>query len=564
MNGSISRAGAVGAFVTALVVFGACGGSGNGSGFDNGSSGSSGSSGTSGSSGAFDDGGLLGTSGGTDGSSGGPVGDPVTCEQAALSKSYIGCDYWPTVVANNVWSIFDFAAVVANAGQNPADITVTGPNGVNQKVTVQPQQLATIYLPWVPALKGPDADSAGNATPLNASVFAAKGAYHLVSSYPVTVYQFNALEYKGQGGPAGKNWGACPAAGGLSCFSYSNDASLLLPSTAMTGNYRVAGIHGWTEGGLIGTTDIMGPYFAVTGTADGTNVKVKVSSTGQVVAGGSIAATAAGGVLSFTLNAGDVAEIVAPLGSKYDLSGSQVSADKPVQVIAGIPCINIPQGKTACDHIEESVLPAETLGKHYVVTVPTSPHGTPIGHVVRIYGNVDGTKLSYGGGAPCPGTVNAGQVLDCGQVSKDFEVTGDHEFSVASFSLGSSVVDPAGGQGAMGDPDQSQMIAVEQFRTKYIFLAPNDYDVNYIDVVAPTDTQLTLDGTGATAKFTAVGVAGLGVARIKLAAGQNGAHVITGSKPFGLQVMGYGAQTSYQYPGGLDLKGIAPPPPPVR
>src|SRR4051812_6891235 len=32
--------------------------------------------------------------------------DPVTCAEAEMSKSYIGCDYWPTVAANVVWSVF--------------------------------------------------------------------------------------------------------------------------------------------------------------------------------------------------------------------------------------------------------------------------------------------------------------------------------------------------------------------------------------------------------------------------------------------------------------------------
>jgi hypothetical protein len=39
--------------------------------------------------------------------------DPATCAQAAMQRSYVGCDYWPTVVANTVWSIFDYAVVVA-------------------------------------------------------------------------------------------------------------------------------------------------------------------------------------------------------------------------------------------------------------------------------------------------------------------------------------------------------------------------------------------------------------------------------------------------------------------
>src|SRR5436309_2069423 len=48
------------------------------------------------------------------------VQDPTTCAEAAMNKTYIGCDYWPTVVANPVWSIFDYAVVVSNPGTNPA------------------------------------------------------------------------------------------------------------------------------------------------------------------------------------------------------------------------------------------------------------------------------------------------------------------------------------------------------------------------------------------------------------------------------------------------------------
>ncbi len=140
--------------------------------------------------------------------------EPQTCDQAAAAHSYIGCDYWPTVVANNVWSIFDFAVVVANVGLSTATVTVTGTGAnlsrTNQMATVMPGQLATIYLPWVPELKGPDTDTCGVATPLSASVLQTGGAYHLVSSVPVTVYQFNALEYQGAGGPTGKVWSDVP------------------------------------------------------------------------------------------------------------------------------------------------------------------------------------------------------------------------------------------------------------------------------------------------------------------------------------------------------------------
>ena len=37
----------------------------------------------------------------------GPIGQDPTCSQTAGGKSYVGCDFWPTVVPNNVWNIFD-------------------------------------------------------------------------------------------------------------------------------------------------------------------------------------------------------------------------------------------------------------------------------------------------------------------------------------------------------------------------------------------------------------------------------------------------------------------------
>ena len=186
--------------------------------------------------------------------------DPETCEEATLTRSYVGCDYYPTVTANNVWSVFDYAVVVSNTGQNVANVTVTGPNNFSKQVQVPAGELRKIYLPWVASLKGPDADNQGSATPLTASVYATGGAYHLVSSVPVIVAQFNALQYKGEGGegplppdagpdasPPAKNWSTCPGNGGVGCFSYSNDASLLLPSTALTTNVRVTGYKGWTS-----------------------------------------------------------------------------------------------------------------------------------------------------------------------------------------------------------------------------------------------------------------------------------------------------------------------------
>jgi len=491
-----------------------------------------------------------------------PVGDPTTCAEAAANRSYIGCDYWPTTLTNFIWSIFDFAVVVANPQQVDAMVTVTGAGGYTQQATVTAGSLTKIFLPWNDALKGNPAqwDTCTDPPPFNASIAAPKGAYHLVSSVPVTVYEFDALEYGPQGGPPGKDWSSCPGnqtcQGGVSgCFSYSNDASLLLPSTAMTGNYRLMGYVS-----SVGE----GTYVAVTGTQDGTSVTVKLSSTATVAAGSGVPGAQPGGTVSFTLDAGDVVELVAPGASTAeDLSGSLLKADKPVQVIAGHPCMAIPQDdpNATCDHLEQSVFPAETLGRHYVVPAPTGPQMGPVGHVVRIYGNVDGTQLTYLPARPagCPATIDAGSVVDCGVLVAGFEVQGTAAFEVGTVQQSADVVDP-GAQNPEGDPSLSFATPVEQYRSDYIFLAPSDYDMNFADVVVAPGTTLTLDGAAVTAAAGSVGP-NFSVVRIPLGTGNaNGTHVIRGSQPFGIQVLGYGQYTSYQYPGGLDLRGIAPPP----
>lgn len=501
--------------------------------------------------------------------------NPTTCEAANANRTYIGCEFWPTVTYNPVYKEFTFAAVVANGGSAVANVKVQRGGADVANVTVPPGGLTTIPLPWVPELKGEefshtDLNSGARRKP---SVLAAKGAYHLTSSVPVTVWQFNPLEYQM---PAA----SCPGlpGGAEQCLSVSNDASLLLPTSAMTGNYRLFGRSAKLEGGQEPITSSQGG-FAITATKDNTSVRIELTpqrkaevGTGAkigpatLVAGTGVAAAVPGDQVVYTLNAGDVLQLMGTWGNfepepHGDLSGSVLNADKPVQVIALNPILTcVPTAADGNpDHIEETVLPAEVIGKSYIVAPPTGPDMRIPGHMVRFFGNVDGTTLTYPSGTPAgaPTTLQAGEVVEIGPVMEPFIVDATSSFAIASIMLGGTKQDPGG---TRGDPSLTMEVTPEQFRKQYTFLAPNSYLENYADILLPMGATATLDGQPLVGTPTAIGTSGWSIVREKLGMGENGAHRLEATAKVGLQVLGFGKATSYCYPGGLDLTLISDAP----
>lgn len=503
--------------------------------------------------------------------------NPATCAEADLNKSYVGCEFWPTMTYNKVHSGFDFAVVLSNGGAADATVTVSGGAlGAPQEHVVPAGGLKAITLPWVPALKGSDwvmeNTSGGRADA--ATVKAVGGAYKVVSSVPVTAWQFNPLQYeKPEVSPCYTKFKQA------SCFSVSNDASILIPTAALTGNYRAYTF----PGDNAGQWGSMAGGIAITATKDNTKVTVQFGpqcehenngNPGTCTTGVDGALKAPGSTEELVLNAGDVVEYVATRGAgennlkNADMSGSIVVADQPVQLIAFNPLANVPDsvaGHGNADHLEEIILPGEVIGKDYIVAAPTSPNGAVRGgHIVRMVGNVDGTTLTYDTQpAGAPATLAAGEVVQF-ETEAPFRVTGSESFALASIMFGGwkqasdAGCQEADGHPCSGDPAVSMAVTPEQFRTSYNFLAPTDYEVNFADVLVPDGASVSLNG----AALTTVGepvTAGWSIHRVPLS-GTDGSHLLTSDQPVGLQVMGFGHATSYYYPGGLNLKLISKPP----
>ncbi len=447
------------------------------------------------------------------------------CAPDRLGRSYIGCDYYPTVVANTVSANFAFAVAVANTWTDPAIVTIDGGDlATPLTFEVAPGKVGVQSLPWVPALK--TCVSTGiECEPTADGALARKGGYHLRSTRPVTVYQFNPLEYHAN-------------------FAYSttNDASLLLPTNALGSDYVVASwpawTLGWTRPGVL----------AITATEDATEVTVTTTTT--TIAGGGAPAFTAGMPGTVTLDRGDVLELLAFTG---DLTGTRVQATHPVQVIGGHFCTQVPLGVPACDHLEDAMFPIDTLARDYVVAPPLAP-GFPAGRqqVVRIVAAEGPTTLVYDPPINAPTVLAArGAFVEIPNTTAAFRVTADRKILVAQYMTGQG--DSAGA--APGDPSLALAVTVDQFRSRYVFLAPTTYDSNDATVIAPMSTSLMLDGIPI-GGLSPIGTSGLGVTRVQIPLTLDGRHELIGDRPFGLSVYGYGAYTSYWYPGGLDLEVI--------
>ena len=209
---------------------------------------------------------------------------------------------------------------MSNPGSSEVEITVESGDGA--EVTVQSVgagELVTIELPRRDVV-----DSS-----------LSRQTYRVDATGPVTLHQFNPLNYSG---------------------TASNDASLLLPSTALGTEYMYVG---WPSV-QSGRVPEGRAYVTIIATQDATTVEV--TPTAQIDAGSGVAGIAPGTTETFTMERGQVLQLATRQVTGDDLSGTYVSADAPIAAFAGHECADIPLGTCCCDHVEEQLFPARYVG----------------------------------------------------------------------------------------------------------------------------------------------------------------------------------------------------------
>ncbi|WP_157667650.1 IgGFc-binding protein [Comamonas serinivorans] len=317
---------------------------------------------------------------------------------------------------------------------------------------------------------------------------------------------------------------------------YTTDMSYLLDLPALGTEYRVMGWENSVAGSL---------QMSLTATQDGTTATITPAndlSSGQL----------AGVPFTVSLNAGESVIYNAPTGN--DLTGSRITANKPLAVFSGSGCANVPVGVFACDHLFTQLPPVNRWSRNYVV--PETANTGAAGNLVRILAATNGTQVTVNGTVVA--TLNAGEFHQI-DTAHDLHITANNPVLVGQFLKGV-------GATGFGDPAFTFIGGMDQTLSSYAFTAPTSlspYDENFLNLAVPTTALASLQLNGVavdTSAFTPVGTSGYSAGRVAIATGPGR---IQASAPFLATIAGFTSADSYLTIIGTSYSSGASNPDPV-
>lgn len=354
-------------------------------------------------------------------------------------------------------------------------------------------------------------------------------------------------------------------------YKYTSDGFLCIPVSSLGKEYIVAG---WNSDAMFRAVwNYKLPNMCgIVAAYDDTRVRFTL--------GGNLMTKTAGG-----MTPGQSKEVVLRKGDVWmfstdtdeaDLSGSKIIANKPVAVVTGNMCSNIPSGNQWCDYTAEMDIPTFTWGTDYhVPKVPNRKYSS----IIRIFAKEPNTSYYRDG-------VKLGEILKSGGIEKeayitmrmvDFEekprsivISGDKPIGVTLYNTG---VQEDGAPLPNSDPFVMALTPIQQYQNEITFCTPGimggmGFPENYINLVYETDStgyapddmefatvvsgkfkwsNLANKFPGGIEKFT-YDIQGKKYALKTITLPQDGVYKIRAKKPFAAYSFGYSYMDSYGYP----------------
>ncbi len=536
------------------------------------------------------------------------------CDLAERYASNVGCEYYAVdldnaVVRSGSAAAQQFAVVVSNPSpleahvrferclEHPCEDEANRAPvlfGGQDETIINPDDLETFLLDASEVDGSPFGQfNAGTHSALT------QRAYRITSTVPIVVSQFNPYDN--------------------SVNVFSNDASLLIPVTALGTRYTVLS---WPQ--TIAYTPAnpdtdmeldLRAFLTIVGTQPDTNVRIRLAA--DVVPSGEegcpIRRAHAGETVEFTLGPFDVLNLESGYyrgraSFNADFTGSVIESSAPVAVFAGSEASDVPffddlTTRACCaDHLEQQLPPDHTLGFSFVA--PHTPPRTqavaragasvsPLEHEpewYRVLAVSDETTIETTLEGFEEFALNAGESMvlesETPFIPRADKAVALGQFVGSQWTTGMTASDLPG-----GDPAFIMVPPIEQWRRSYVFLIPDKYAFDFVMVMVRTEQMalVTFDGEpmATMAGCTRERADGLresdphpseysvitcalsdpiiteGLPRpdnVDHNFQQDGVHEVRvegeGVHGIGLVVYGFDSYVSYGYPGGTDLRLI--------
>ncbi|PKQ17603.1 MAG: hypothetical protein CVT68_07665, partial [Actinobacteria bacterium HGW-Actinobacteria-8] len=418
-------------------------------------------------------------------------------DESAIASTE-GTDFWISFEKNYISSN---GLSLSITGATDTSGTIEWPDGTSEPFTVIANTVTTVSVPVAVGEATVALPADGTSTGLG---------IHVVALDDVTVY-------------------------GLNYQEFTSDAFVALPSDALGTRYRALSYN---------TTIASYPArLIVLASQDATRVEITPQET--------LGSRTAGSPFTVELDAGEVYTLTAPT-SGGDISGTLVTADRPIAVYGTVDCGNV--GVGACDTMTQQMFPTDSWGVSFIA--PRFPGATRATYI-RVLADQDGTEVTVNGSVVAmidAGEFWEGTVERSGDGNNAALIEASKPVEVGAFMQ----ADSYGTTSETGDPAFLLLSPYEQYLSSYIVGTPGTgFNFNGITVVIPTSAtgSFLLNGAGvASSEWAAVAGSAYSTAQFEVSPGT---YRVTADAPFGVFVYGANSANSYAYAGGTALSKVA-------
>ncbi|MBX3044179.1 MAG: T9SS type A sorting domain-containing protein [Candidatus Kapabacteria bacterium] len=276
------------------------------------------------------------------------------------------------------------------------------------------------------------------------------------------------------------------------------------------------------------------------------------------------------------LNEGDI-WVIPAVGNTNDLTGSTIRANRPVSVVTGNYCANVPMNISPCGHLIEQELPVTSFSYRYFVTPII---GRKRGSYVKVSAHAPNTDVMLNGSKQGTIAENYGKE---GEGFLSFRVNNDNKPAVISSDKRINVVQFNYGKQDDEDdgiPFKTQVLSSEHFSKLIKFNLPalkisKFFVKNYANIIFKPDSEGNIPIDMTLTEFDANGNRKVKTVRelaknpsvefpdpetdgsryhfLTIELPQSGNFLLKSSEPAGVMIYGNTLKEAYGYPAGIRM-----------